>query len=212
MDKARSRQAAGPSCKVNRPISSRGFSLLELVFVAGIAATLSAVAVPQYLTAIDEFRAAGAARYISARFQRARMEAVMRSADVALQFTSSASGYAYAVYVDGNHNGVLTREIERGIDRRLGSPEQLPDQFPGVDFGAIPGLPAIDAGSTAPGSDPIRLGAGSVATFSAAGTSSSGTVYIRSRRDAQYAVRIFGATGKTRMLKFDPGTRQWRPL
>jgi hypothetical protein len=88
----------------------------------------------------------------------------------------------------------------------------LSDQFPGVDFGAIPGLPAIDAGGTAPGSDPIRLGAGSLATFSAAGTSSSGTVYIRSRRDAQYAVRIFGATGKTRMLKFDPGTRQWRPL
>ena len=197
---------------VNRLIPSRGFSLLEIVLVAGIAVTLSAVAVPQYVTAIDDVRAAGAARYISARFQRARMEAVMRSADVALQFTSSAGGYAYAVYVDGNHNGVLTREIQRGIDRRLGPSEQLPDQFPGVDFGAIPGLPAIDAGSTAPGSDPIRLGAGSFATFSAAGTSSSGTVYIRSRRDAQYAVRIFGATGKTRMLKFDPGTRQWRPL
>ena len=61
---------------VNRLIPSAGFSLLELVFVAGIAATLSAVAVPQYLTAIDDSRAAGAARYISARFQRARMEAV----------------------------------------------------------------------------------------------------------------------------------------
>jgi type II secretory pathway pseudopilin PulG len=197
---------------VNRLISSRGYSLLELVFAAGIAATLGAVAVPQYLSAIDDYRAAGAARYMSARFQRARMEAVMRSADVALQFTPSAGSYAYAVYVDGNHNGVLTREIQRGVDRRVGPVEQLPDQFPGVDFGAIPGLPAIDAGSTAPGSDPIRLGAGSFATFSAAGTASSGTVYIRSRRDAQYAVRIFGATGKTRMLKFDPGTRQWRPL
>jgi type II secretory pathway pseudopilin PulG len=197
---------------VNRLISSRGYSLLELVFVAGIATTLGAVAVPQYLTAIDDYRAAGAARYVSARFQRARMEAVMRSADIALQFTSSAGSYAYAVYVDGNHNGVLTREIERGIDRRVGPVEQLPDQFPGVDFGAIPGLPAIDAGGTAPGSDPIRLGAGNCATFSAVGTASSGTVYIRSRRDAQYAVRIFGATGKTRMLKFDPGTRQWRPL
>jgi len=197
---------------VNRLISSRGFSLLELMFVAGIAATLGAVGVPQYLTAIDDYRAAGAARYMSARFQRARMEAVMRSADVALQFTSVAGGYSYAVYMDGNHNGVLTREIQRGIDRRVGPVEQLPDQFPGVDFGVIPGLPAIDPGSTAPGSDPIRLGAGSVATFSAAGTASSGTVYIRSRRDAQYAVRIFGATGKTRMLKFDLGTRQWRPL
>lgn len=194
-------KAAGP----------RGFSLLELVFVAGLGVTLSAVAVPQYLTAIDDFRAAGATRYISARLQRARMEAVMRSADVALQITQSASGYSYAAYVDGNHNGVLTRDIQRGIDWRLGAPERLPDEFTGVDFGAVPGLPAVDSGSTPPGSDPIRLGAGSVASFSAGGTSSSGTLYIRGRRDAQYAVRIFGVTGKTRMLKFDHRARQWRP-
>jgi len=192
--------------------SSRGYSLLELVFVAGLGVTLSAAAVPQCLSTIDDSRAAGATRYISARFQRARMEAVVRSTEVALQFTQSPSGYAYAVYVDGNRNGVLTRDIQRGTDRRIGAPERLPDQFSGVDFGAIPGLPAVDSGSTAPGNDPIRLGAGSFASFSAMGTSSSGTVYIRSRRDAQYAVRIFGETGKTRMLKFDRGSRQWRPL
>lgn len=192
--------------------ASRGYSLLELVFVAGLGVTLSAAAVPQYLSAIDNSRAAGATRYISARFQRARMEAVVRSTEVALQFTQSPSGYAYAVYVDGNRNGVLTRDIQRGIDRRIGASERLPDQFGGVDFGAIPGLPAVDSGSTAPGSDPIRLGAGSFASFSAMGTSSSGTVYIRSRRDSQYAVRIFGETGKIRMLKFDRGSRQWRPL
>jgi len=87
----------------------------------------------------------------------------------------------------------------------------LPDQFTGVEFGAMPGLPPVDPGGTPPGADPIRLGAGSVASFSAMGTSSSGTVYIRGRRDAQYAVRIFGETGKTRIVKFERGTGQWRP-
>ena len=192
--------------------SSRGYSVLELVFVASLGVTLTAGALPQYLSAVDDFRAAGATRYVAARFQRARMEAVMRSAHVALQFTQTASGYSYAVYVDGNRNGVQTRDIQRGIDRLVGAPEQLPDQFTGVEFGAIPGLPAVDAGSTAPGTDPIRLGSGNVASFSAFGTSSSGTVYIRSRRDAQYAVRIFGETGRTRMWKFDRGAREWRPL
>lgn len=88
----------------------------------------------------------------------------------------------------------------------------MPEQFSGVEFGAIPGLPPVDAGGTPPGTDPIRLGSGSIASFSALGTSSSGTVYIRSRRDAQYAVRIFGETGKTRMLKFEPRTGQWKQL
>jgi type II secretory pathway pseudopilin PulG len=190
----------------------RGYSLVELVFATGLVVTMSAVAVPQYLTAIDEFRAAGATRYISARLQRARMEAVVRSTQVAVRFTEDGGGYGYAVYRDGNRNGVLTRDIQDGIDGLVASMERLPEQFTGVDFGAIPGLPPVDAGGTAPGTDPIRLGAGNLASFSAAGTSSSGTVYIRSRRGAQYAVRIFGETGKTRMLKFDLGTRKWRPL
>jgi type II secretory pathway pseudopilin PulG len=189
-----------------------GYSLLELMFVAGLGVTMSAVAVPQYLAAIDDFRASGAAHYISTRFQRARMEAVMRSADVAVRFTETPDGYTYAVYRDGNRNGVLTRDIQRGTDAAIGAVERLTDNFSGVDFGAVPGLPAVDPGGTPPGNDPIRLGAGSLASFSALGTSSSGTVYIRSRRDAQYAVRLFGETGKTRMWKFDRATGKWRPL
>jgi hypothetical protein len=150
--------------------------------------------------------------YVSARFQRARMEAVSRSAMVGVQFTQTAAGYSYAVYVDGNRNGVLTRDIQRGIDQLITPAERLPDQFTGVEFGAIPGLPPVDSGGTAPGTDPIRLGSGNIASFSPLGTASSGTVYIRSRRDAQYAVRIFGETGRTRMMKFEPRTRQWKQL
>ncbi len=180
--------------------------------VMALGVTMSAAALPEYLTALDDFRASGAARYISGRFQRARMEGVMRSATVAVLFTQTSGGYRYAVYLDGNRNGVLTRDIERGVDLPIAAPERLPDQFPGVEFGALPDLPPVDPGGTPPGSDPIRLGASSLASFTAMGTSSSGTVYIRSRRDAQYAVRVFGETGKTRMLKFERSTRRWRPL
>ena len=190
---------------------NRGYSLLELMAAMALGVTLSAAALPEYLTAVDDMRASGAVHHISGRLQRARMEAVMRSAVVGLQFTQTSAGYSYAVYLDGNRNGILARDIQRGVDRMIAVAERLPDQFTGVEFGAIPGLPPVDAGGTAPGTDPIRLGSGNIASFSAVGTSSSGTVYIRSRRDAQYAVRIFGATGKTRMLKFEPRTGQWRP-
>jgi len=195
-----------------RSSTGRGYSLLEVLFVLGMIVTLSAVAVPQSLTGLDDFRTIGATRYISARLQRARMEAVMRSAEVAMQFVATPQGYSYAVFLDGNRNGVRVHDIQAGVDRGIGAPERLVDQFPGVDFGAIPGLPAIDVGGTPPGSDPIRLGASGFASFSATGTSSTGTLYIRSRRNAQYAVRIFGDTGKTRALKFDNATRRWRPL
>jgi type II secretory pathway pseudopilin PulG len=190
-----------------------GYSLIELLLAMGLGVTMTAAAVPQYLAGIDDVRASGAAHHLSGRLQRARMEAVTRSAMVGVQFTEVSAGhYSYAVYVDGNRNGVLARDIQRGVDRMIAVAERLPETFAGVEFGAVPGLPPIDPGGTAPGSDPIRLGSGSIASFSASGTATSGTLYIRSHRNAQYAIRIFGETGKTRMLKFEPGSRQWKQL
>ncbi len=203
---------AGPSGANSERVASGGYSLLELVFVMALSITVSAAAVPQYLSGLDETRATAATRYLSGRLQRARMDAVVRSASVAIQFTSSPAGYAFGVYADGNRNGVLTSDIQHGVDRSLGAIERLPDQFPGVDFGVLPDLPAIDSASSPPGSDPIHLGSGSLASFSSAGTSSSGTLYLRSRGGAQFAIRIFGETGRTRSLKFDRNSGVWRPL
>jgi hypothetical protein len=165
-----------------------GYSLLELVFVVAVGVTASAVAVPQYLAGLDDFRTSGAARYLSTRFQRARMEAVMRSTSVAIQFIETASGYEYAVYMDGNGNGVLTREIESGVDRRVGAVESLRAQFTGVDFGTVPGLPPVDPSGTAPGTDPIRLGASSLARHLPA-RCTSGAAATRSTRCASSATR-----------------------
>ena len=191
---------------------SRGYSVLELVFVVGLILTLTTVTVPNMLMALDDYRAAGAARYLSARLQRTRMEAVSRSCAVALRFNRPAAGhYEFAMYVDSNHNGVLTTEIVRGIDRALGPAESLADNFAGVEFGALPGLPSPEPGGTPPGDDPIRLGTANSATFTAIGTSTPGSLYVRSRT-AQYVIRIFGETGKTRVLKFNTRTRQWEHL
>jgi|SRR5690349_21763372 len=192
--------------------AARGFSLVELLLVAAIGATLVAAAIPQLAAGLDDQRTLIAARYVAARFQRARMEAVMRSAIVAVQFTQTSDGYKFAEYVDGNRNGVLAADIRSGVDWRRGAIERLPDQFPGVEFGAVTGLPPIDPGGTPPGGDPIRLGVAGRASFSAVGTATPGTVYIRGRNGAQYAVRILGETARTRIVKFDPGTRRWRAI
>jgi type II secretory pathway pseudopilin PulG len=189
--------------------SERGYSLLEIVFVAGLSVTLAAASAPPLLSGLDDHRAAGAARYMATRFQRTRMVAITRSAFVAVRFTAVGTSYSYAEYVDGNGNGVLAREIDSGVDCALGVPEQLPQQFTGVDFGTLPGLPPIDPGGTAPGSDPIRLGSANSASFSPLGSATAGTVYILGRGGAQYAVRIFGETGKTRVLTFDRRTKRW---
>ena len=192
--------------------TGRGFSLLELLLVVASLGTAAAVAVPVTTSALDSYRAAGAARYIAARFQLARMQAVVQSANVALRFTRTTSGVSYAVYVDGNGDGVRARDIQDRVDRQIAPDERLSEQFPGVDFGVLPGLPAVDTGATAPGSDPLRLGSSDMVSFSAMGTSSSGSVYIRGRGDSQYVIRVFGETGRTRILKFNIRSNAWIPL
>jgi type II secretory pathway pseudopilin PulG len=183
---------------------------VELVVVLGLVATATATALPRLLTGLDDARVEGAARYLSARFYDTRVEAIARSTEVALRFTLTNAGYVMTAYADGNANGVLARDIDRNVDPQLHSPEQLSEAFSGVDFGTLPGLPAIDAGDAPPGNDPIRFGAGNMVSFSALGTSSSGTLYVKGRGDAQYAVRIVGATARVRIFRFDTRSRRWQ--
>ena len=187
------------------------FSFIEILFVLGAAATVSAVAVPETLATIDDSRTAAAARYVSTRLQRTRMEAVTRSASAAVRFTRQSNHYDFATYLDTNRNGVLSKDIQSGVDRVIQPADRLGNNFPGVEFGAIPDLPAVDSSSTAPGSDPIRLGSSDMVTFTATGTATSGSLYVRGRRNAQYVVRVYGETGKTRVLKFLSGSGQWIP-
>jgi type II secretion system GspH-like protein len=187
------------------------FSFIDILFVLGTAATVSAVAVPETLTTIDDSRTAAAARYVSTRLQRTRMEAVSRNGSAALRFTRLSDHYEFAGYIDGNRNGVLSRDIQSGVDRLFLPTDRLADHFSGVDFGADADLPPVDPAGPAPGDDPIRLGSSDMVTFTPTGTSSSGSVYIRGPRGAQYVVRVYGETGKTRILRFNAGDGQWIP-
>jgi type II secretory pathway pseudopilin PulG len=191
---------------------SPGYSLVEAVVVMAMATTVGGMAVPQLLASIDDYRTAGAMRYLAARVQQTRMEAIVRSREVAMKFTQAGGTYEYAVYVDGNGDGVRTHDINSAVDTALGAPERLGDQFQGVDFGVLPGLPSVDGGSAPPGNDPIKLGASNLLSFSANGTSSTGSLYIKGQRGAQYVIRVFGVTGKTRVLKFSRSTQLWHPL
>ena len=127
-------------------VTSSGYTLLELLFALVLILTLGAVAAPQLLAAVEDVRAAGAVRYLATKLQQARMEAIARGADVGWQFVASEGGYRYAPYIDGNGNGIRTRDIQRGADPRIGGVERLTDHFAGVDFGVVSGLPPPDSG------------------------------------------------------------------
>src|SRR5204862_363148 len=81
------------------------FTLVELLFALGVAATLAAVSIPQITASMDDVRASAAARLVAATLQQTRMEAVRRGRATAVRFRQTGAGYEFAVYVDGNRNG-----------------------------------------------------------------------------------------------------------
>src|SRR4051812_30251507 len=97
--------------------SSSGYSFVETLFCVALILTVTAFATTPVATVIDEYRAAAAARYLTSVIQRARMEAVARSANVALQVVQDPSSrFSFALYVDGNGDGVRTQDIRKAVD------------------------------------------------------------------------------------------------
>jgi prepilin-type N-terminal cleavage/methylation domain-containing protein len=185
---------------------SAGYSLIELLFVISIAATLAGVAVPITSDTIDNIRAAGAARHVAARVASIRLDAVRRSSMVALRFEQEGSDYAFMPVLDGNGNGVRAADINAGIDRAIGRPERLSEFFANVSFGLLPGIPDIDGGTGNP--DGVRIGSSSFLSAAPNGSCTGGTLYVHGRR-TQYAVRVLGATGRTRFYSYDEGAGRW---
>jgi prepilin-type N-terminal cleavage/methylation domain-containing protein len=221
----------------NRLRGARGMSLLELLAALGVASIASGIAFASVERSVSATRESGAARAFAMRVRQTRLEAIQRSANVALQFVTSSAAPSFRAYVDGNGNGVRTREIASGIDPPLGPVAALDDGLGGVRFARAPDIPAVGddddgatsgggAGSTSGGSsgggsgagsdggatdsgDAIRLGAAGLLSFAATGSGTSGTIYLRGST-RQFAVRIYGPTGRVRLLEFDLRARVWR--
>ena len=185
----------------------RGLTVVELLFTIVIGVTITAIAIPLLGSALDEMRTMIAARYVEGCIILARMEALKRSTAVGLRFQGWNGDYRFARYADGNGNGIRSADITSGVDRLLAQAERLADKYPTVRFELMAGIPDID-GNTGGVRDGVRIGTARILTMNPDGTSSSGTLYVRGRR-SQYAVRVFGVTGRTRVLQYRTGEGAW---
>ena len=158
---------------------------------------LATMAIPQTMAGIERSRTVGAARYLAGRLALARARAVARSANEALLFTAEGGTYWVATYRDGNGNGVRMRDINAGIDPVVEEPVRFSDLFPRVSLGVND-----PAGASTPEASVLM-------SFTPIGTATSGTLYLRGRDASQYAVRVLGATGRTRLLRYVAATRRW---
>jgi len=192
--------------------TERGTALIDVLAALGLSAVLVAIAVPVVGGTLDREHVIIGTHYLAATVQRARLESLKRASTVAVRIEMLDGRTAVQLFTDGNGNGVLQRDIDRRIDPPLSSAEWLDSH--GRDVSVRINQPITDVAGSAvlnPGDDPLRIGNTALVSFSPLGSSTSGTVYVAARHGPQMAIRVYGATGRVRVLMFDAQARQWRP-
>ncbi len=168
---------------------------------------------PPVLGAISRARVGAAARELAGVMARLRGTAIATGERMAIRLEWSEGRYRYAVYRDGDGDGVRADDIAAGRDPMVEAPRDLPSRHAGVDFGlcdeAIPEVPP-GSGSLPPGGDPVRFGRSDTITFTPRGTASSGTLYVSDGRGLVAAIVLYGGTGRIRTCRFDRDLWAWR--
>jgi len=200
-------RASGPG-----PSLRRGFSSLELVVALALSAALVAATAAGAFQLQASLAIRSAAAELAAAFFRARTYALTRGVAVALKFRNDGGRYEWALYRDGNGNGVRSSEIASGVDRSLGLaiPWLRGDVRPGILRDSPVPDPATPGSKLDRLDDPIRFNNSDLCSFSPVGESTPGSIYLWDGRDRMAVVRVFGRTAKIHTLYFVRGEKSWR--
>jgi len=191
---------------------ARGAAFIDIIVATSVCFLMAAIAVPVIGGTLDRERTIIGAQYLSGQLQRARLESLKRARPVALRVEVIGERTQLRLFEDRNGNGVLQRDIDRGIDLPLAPMEWLDDQARDISLRINQDVTDVsDVVTLEPGDDPLRIGNTSLLTFSPVGSATSGTLYVAAHRGPQMAIRVFGATGRVRVLMFDARARQWHP-
>jgi hypothetical protein len=191
---------------------ARGATLLDTLITTVLCVTMAAIAAPVVGGGLARERTIVGAQYLAGQLQRARLESLKQARSVAVHLEIVGQRARLQLYADGNGNGVSQRDIDRAIDPPLTPPEYLDDRSRDVSLRINQPIVDVSGGSgLAPGDDPLRIGNTALLAFSPLGGATSGTLYVAAHRGPQMAIRVFGGTGRVRVLMFDAQARQWRP-
>ena len=142
--------------RMPRHRSNKGFSLLEMLIVIGITATLIGIAVPNMLQAIRFYRINSASRQVAAQIRTARLAAVTTNRTMIVRFNCPAARQYRFVEFTGDP--VIDNAANRcaapypdpdpvALPNNDGPPRWLPDT---MNFGAVQDLRISTTGLVTP--------------------------------------------------------------
>ena len=181
-----------------------------MAITIGVAAALA----PNALRLSAALRVRTAAAEVASTLRAARALALRTGAHAAVKFRIDDDGVVtFAVYRDGDSDGVLNADIEAGVDPPEGPARRIRHLGDGVRFGFPPGPPPTDPANPRRLldrlEDPIRFNRSDLASFNPLGGSTPGSLYLTDGRYHLTVVRLYGITGEVKSMNYDRLRREW---
>lgn len=187
-----------------------GYSLLELGVVLAILLIIGMVAVPAFANLRRRAAMRAASSQLRSIFHLVRMRAIVRGRNAGVKFVKAGSVWQFAVYDDGDRDGVRNEDIASGVDRLVEPPRVVLAEAPIVTIGLLNEIiKDPDGDPLPPGKGPVHFNKAAICSFSPLGESTPGTIYITNGIGDLWCVRIYGATAKMRTLRYDRGKKKW---
>lgn len=195
--------------------SDGGYQLIELLLALAISGLFVVIGVPPLVRLAAKLRVELAAAEVASTFRVANAFAIRHGANVGLKFRTQTNGaVTWALYRDGDEDGVRTADIEDGTDPLVQSERRLAHFGHGASFGFPPGKAPRDPGDPRRRldrlDDPIRFNNSDIASFGPLGTSTPGSVYVTDGARFLASARVTGRTGKVAVIEYDGERERWR--
>lgn len=187
-----------------------GFSLIEVIAVVAIIGIVALCAAPSFASYRKRASLRAEADQLRTVFRMARSRAIARNAHAGVRFAKRGSDFTYALYDDGDGDGIRSDDIASGVDRCFAAPSVLMPQFHIATIALLPvTIKDPDGDPLLPTASAVQFGKSSICSFGPTGSGTPGTAYITNADGEIYAIRVYGVSGKVRVLHYDAIAKKW---